>query len=65
VKQISVKEAAEIKQTTRQTINTAIRTGKIDATRIGSYNAVLVNKKFNDWQPDPVRQQIGRDSQKT
>ena len=62
--QISVREAAEEKQTTRQTINSAIKAGKIDAVRIGSYNAVMVNKKFNDWKPDPDKQRAGVERQK-
>ena len=60
MEQISVREAADSKGCTRQTINTAIRQGKIDAAKIGSYNVVLVTDKFNAWNPNPKSQAAGR-----
>ena len=49
---ISASEAAERKQCSRQNINTAIRKGKLNAEKIGAYNAVIVDAKFESWEPN-------------
>ena len=61
-KLISTMEAAEIKDCTRHTIGAAIQRGALDGEKAGRNYVVIVNKRFQDWQPNPVRQQIGRES---
>jgi hypothetical protein len=56
--------AATEKGCSRQAILGAIRNSKIDGEQLGRYYAVRANRKFEDWQPDPTRQQIGRESQR-
>ena len=47
---ISASEAAERKRCSRQNINVAIRQGKLNAEKIGTYNAVVVDSKFESWE---------------
>ena len=56
--------AAEIKGCSRQAIAGAIRRRAIDGDKVGRSYVIRANRKFEDWQPNPVRQQIGRESQK-
>ena len=62
---IGTAEAAEKKDCSRNAILDAIRRGAIDSERLGprSY-AVKANRKFEEWEPNRVRQEIGRKSQK-
>ncbi len=65
MEQISVTEAAEKKGCSRQAVHDAIKAGKIDSNKVGNFLIILVDGKFGKWNPNPERQQIGRDSQKT
>ena len=60
---ISTAEAAKRKKCSRVAILDAIRRSVIDGVNTGRYFTVRANRKFEDWQPDLRRQQIGRDSQ--
>ncbi len=60
---ISTMEAAEQKGCTRHAISAAIKRGAIDGVKAGRNYVVKANKKFTDWQPNPIRQKIGRESQ--
>ena len=60
---ISTAEAAKRKMCAPQSIWNAIQRGEINAHRIGRSYAVTVDKSFEDWEPDRVRQQIGKESQ--
>jgi len=64
MEQISVREAAERKECTVQAVRNAVKAGYVEAVQIGRAYIVLVNEKFEAWQPNRERQQIGRDSQK-
>ena len=59
-RRISTTEAAADKGCSRQTINEAIRGGKINAEKIGKWNAVLTDKKYRDWAPNPSMQKGGK-----
>ena len=61
---ISTMEAGALKGCTRHTILAAIRRGAINGVKAGRSYVVRANKRFEAWQPDPRRQQIGRESQK-
>jgi hypothetical protein len=52
LERISASEAASRKNCTRQNVNNAIRSGKLNAEKIGSYNAVVVDKDFEKWEPN-------------
>ena len=60
---IDTTTAAKEKSCSRKAILDAIRRGAIDGQQTGRYFVVIKNKKFTDWQPNPVRQEIGRESQ--
>ena len=60
---ISTAEAAKRKSCSRVAILDAIKRNVIDGVNTGRYYVVRANIKFEDWQPDLRRQQIGRDSQ--
>ena len=60
VNRLSCTEVAEMKGCSRQAVNKAIRTGKLDAERIGNQNAVLANKRLEDWSPNPKIQKAGK-----
>ena len=60
VDRISTTEAAERKGCTRQALNLAVRSGKVDAERIGKVNVVVVDKKFEEWEPNPKIQAAGK-----
>ena len=57
---LSVNEAGKVKGTTRQTVYNAIKTGMIDAERVGSYYVVKDNAKFGKWAPNPNMQKGGK-----
>ncbi len=44
-------------------IRNAISRGVIEGKKVGREYVVFPNKKFTAWQPNPVRQKIGRESQ--
>ena len=53
---LSTAQAAKQKGCTPQAIWGAIKRGDIDGQQVGrSYN-VSANKKFKEWQPNPIRQ---------
>lgn len=52
---ISVKDAANSKGCSRQTIWNAIKKGDIDGTQIGRSYVIEANQKFEKWQPNPNR----------
>lgn len=58
-KHISATEVAKVKGCSRQSVNKAIKAGKLDFERIGNQNAVIVNKRFEAWKPNPKRQAAG------
>ena len=60
IDRITSTDAAERKGCTRQNIAYAIRKGKIDAEQIGPNYIVLVNRKFEEWAPNPKIQAIRR-----
>ena len=60
LERIGATEAAARKGCSRQAMNYAIRNGKIDAERIGNQNIVVVNDRFQDWQPNPRMKRAGR-----
>ena len=57
-------EAAELKGCSRNAILSAVKRGAIDGVQAGRYYVICANAKFDAWEADPERQQIGRDSQK-
>ena len=61
---ISTNEAAERKGCSPQSIWNAIKRNELTAQQVGRSYIISIDKKFKDWQPNPERQQIGRDSQK-
>lgn len=61
---LSTTEAAAEKGCTKQTIHNAVKRKDIDGERLGGFLFVKPNKRFESWQPNPVRQKIGRESQK-
>ena len=64
IQMLATSEAAQIKGCTRKAIVDAIKRGDIDGDQTGRYFVVRANKRFEAWQPNPRRQQIGRESQK-
>ncbi len=60
---IPVGEAAEQKGCSRNAIRDAMERQALDGQKLGKFFFVKVNKKFTEWQPNPVRQKIGRESQ--
>ena len=63
-KVLSTREAAKDKACSVQSILAAIKRGVIDGQKLGREYVVYPNKKYRDWQPNPVRQRIGRESQR-
>ncbi len=63
-KMISTTSAADLKGCSRQAITEAIQRGAIDGEKVGRNFVVRDNRKFEEWQPNPARQEIGRESQK-
>lgn len=57
---VSSSEVAKTKGCSRQAVNKAIRTGRLDAERIGNQNVILANKKLEDWAPNPKIQKAGK-----
>jgi len=57
---ITVPEAAKRKGCSRQAAWGAVKREDLDAQKVGRDHLVLVNKKFNDWQPNPKIQAAGR-----
>jgi hypothetical protein len=61
---ITMQEAAKRKGCSKSAIHYAIGAGKIDAMKSSPRNLlVITNSKFDEWTPNPQRQQIGRKSQ--
>ncbi len=56
---ISTTEAAQRKGCTRHAVHLAATAGKLDAEQVGRSFVVRVNKKFEDWAPNPKRQAAG------
>ena len=57
---ISTAEAARQKGVTRQAIVQAVDRGDIDGSRLSKRTMVIeVNRKFEDYKPNPVRQAAG------
>jgi len=61
---ISTRQAAAEKKCTVQGIIAAIKRGSIDAQKVGWGYVIPVNKKYREWEPNRLRQQIGRESQR-
>ena len=61
---IDTATAAKKKNCSRNAILDAVNRGAIDGQKTGRYYVVMENAKFANWNPNPDRQQIGRDSQK-
>ena len=61
---INTTTAADLKGCSRQAIAEAIQRGAIDGEKVGRNYVVRNNRKFQEWQPNPVRQEIGRESKK-
>ena len=58
---ISTKTAAERKGVTPQAIRVALKRGEIDGQKVSPRTLVIEdNAKFEEWQPNPVRQAAGR-----
>ena len=53
---ITVTEASQKKGCSGQAVRDAIRQGLLDSERFGRTFAVKVNKKYQEWEPMPVRQ---------
>ena len=64
MEQITITQAAERKECSRQAIHDAIKRGGLDAVQIGNMWVVLVAEKFSKWEPNRKRQEIGRESQR-
>ena len=60
INRISTTVAAGEKGCTRQAVAEAIYAGKLDAERIGRTHAVLTNKKYDNWSPNPNMQKGGK-----
>jgi hypothetical protein len=58
---ISSTEAAGIKACTRQAIVDAVERGAIDGQKVGRSYMVRKNGKFEKWEPNPRKQQAGRE----
>ena len=61
---ITLPEVGKRKGCSRQAAWGAVKRGDIDAQKLGRDHLVMVNKKFEKWQPNPVKQHAGRESQK-
>ncbi|MDP6040431.1 MAG: hypothetical protein QGG64_17905 [Candidatus Latescibacteria bacterium] len=58
---ISTTDAANKKGVTRQAIIKAIDRGDIDGTRVSNRTLVVwENEKYEEWQPNTVRQAAGQ-----
>jgi len=62
---ISSPEAAQIKACTRKTIVDAVLRGDLDGQKVGRYYLVRKNRKFEKWQPNPLRQKAGREGHRS
>jgi hypothetical protein len=60
---IDTTTAAKEKACSRNAVLAAIRRGDIDGEQTGRYFVVKANTKYQEWAPNPTRQQIGRESQ--
>jgi predicted secreted acid phosphatase len=63
-KVIPTRQAATEKQCSVPAILAAIKRGAIDGQQMGREYVVFPNKKYHNWEPDRLRQQIGRESQR-
>ena len=61
---MGTRAAAEEKGCSVQAILAAVKRGAIDGERVGREFVVYPNKKYRHWEPNRLRQQIGRESQK-
>ena len=57
---IDTAAAAKRKGCSQNAIVAAIKRNDIDGEQIGRYYAVKANRKFEDWQPQAVRQKAGK-----
>ena len=57
---LSVTEASTLKSCSGQAIRDAVKRGVIDAEVFGRTHIVKANRKFEDWQPQAVRQKAGK-----
>ena len=53
MERISTQEAADRKGCTMPTIRNALATGKIEGEQVGKVRIVLVNRAFEEWEPNP------------
>ena len=52
---ITVTEANQKKECSGQAVRDAIRWGLLDSEQFGKTFAVKINKKYQEWEPMPVR----------
>jgi hypothetical protein len=57
-KTIRVREAARIKDCTPRTVYLAVRAGTIDGTEVLGMQAVLDNKRFQEWKPKRINLRV-------
>ena len=58
---ISTTEAARLKDVSRQAIVDAMKRGVIDGQKVSDRTLVIVvNKRFNEWEPNRIRQSAGK-----
>jgi hypothetical protein len=57
---ISTTEASKRKTVSRQSIINAVARGDLDGSKVGPRTlVVLVNEKFEQWKPNPIRRAAG------
>ena len=61
---ISTGQASTSKRCTVQSIIEAIKRGAIDGQKMGRDYVIFPNKKYREWEPNRLRQKIGRESQR-
>ena len=64
-KLISTSQAADQKRCSRKAVVDAIKRGAIPGQQMGRYFVVIADERFEAWLPDRVRQEIGRESQRS
>ena len=60
---LSVKETAAEKNCSVQAIHDALNRGALSGGKLGALRFVEADADLKAWAPNPVRQQVGRDSQ--
>ena len=63
-KVIPTRQAATEKCCSVPSILAAIKRGAIDGQQMGREYVIFPNKKYREWEPDRLRQQIGMESQR-